>query len=118
MRTVAIIQARMGSTRLPGKVMKKLCGKSVLEHVTRRVQACLLLDDVVVATTAAPSDDVIVAEAVQCGAKWFRGSEDDVLDRYYRAAKQYHADVVVRVTADCPLFDPELLEEMILSFRN
>lgn len=118
MRTVAIIQARMGSTRLPGKVMKKLCGKSVLEHVTRRVQACLLLDDVVVATTAAPSDDVIVAEAVQCGAKWFRGSEDDVLDRYYRAAKQYHADVVVRVTADCPLFDPELLEEMILSFRT
>jgi len=117
-RTVAIIQARMGSTRLPGKVMKKLCGKSVLEHVIRRVQACLFLDDVVVATTAAPSDDVIAAEASQCGAKWFRGSEDDVLERYYQAAKQYHADVIVRVTADCPLFDPELLGEMILAFRT
>lgn len=118
MRTVAIIQARMGSTRLPGKVMKKLCGKSVLEHVIRRVQACRLLDDIVVATTPSPADDIIVAETVQCGAKWFRGSEEDVLDRYYQAAKQFQADVIVRVTSDCPLFDPELLGEMILSFRS
>jgi len=118
MRTVAIIQARMGSTRLPGKVMKKLCGKSVLEHVIRRVQACRFLDDVVVATTTSCADDVIVAEAEQCGAKWFRGNEEDVLDRYYRAAEQFQADVVVRVTSDCPLFDPELLGKMILSFRT
>ena len=118
MKTVAIIQARMGSTRLPGKVMKKLSGKSVLEHVIRRVQACRLLDDVVVATTLSPADDVIVAEAEQCGAKWFRGNEEDVLDRYYRAAEQFQADVVVRVTSDCPLFDPELLGKMILSFRT
>jgi spore coat polysaccharide biosynthesis protein SpsF len=116
-RTVAIIQARMGSTRLPGKVMKKLCGKSVLEHVIRRVQTCRLLDDVVVATTTSSEDNVIVAEAERCGAKWFRGSEEDVLDRYYQAAKQFAADVVVRVTSDCPLFDPELLGEMIVSFR-
>jgi spore coat polysaccharide biosynthesis protein SpsF len=113
MRNVAIIQARMGSTRLPGKVMTNLCGKSVLEHVIRRVQACKLLDDVVVATTPTPADDVIVAEAERCNANWFRGSEEDVLDRYYQAAQQYRADVVVRVTSDCPLFDPELLTKML-----
>jgi spore coat polysaccharide biosynthesis protein SpsF len=118
MRTVAIIQARMGSTRLPGKVMKTLSGKSVLEHVIRRVQACRLLDDVVVATTTSPADDVIVAEAERCGAKWFRGDEEDVLDRYYRAAKQFQADVVVRVTSDCPLFDPETLTEMLECFHD
>lgn len=118
MKTVAIIQARMSSTRLPGKVMKKLCGKSVLEHVIRRVQACRLLDDIVVATTISPTDDVIVAEAERCTAKWFRGSEEDVLDRYYRAAKQFQADVVVRVTSDCPLFDPETLTEMLECFHD
>lgn len=118
MRTVAIIQGRMGSTRLPGKVMKKLCGKSVLEHVIHRVQACHLLDDIVVATTNSPTDDVIVAEAERCAAKWFRGSEEDVLNRYYLAAKQFHAEVVVRVTSDCPLFDPELLAKMVLFFRS
>jgi len=117
-RTVAIIQARMGSTRLPGKVMMTLCGKSVLGHVIRRVQACCLLDDVVVATTVSHADDVIVAEAERCGAKWFRGNEQDVLDRYYRAALQYQVDVVVRVTSDCPLFDPELLEKMIKKFQS
>jgi spore coat polysaccharide biosynthesis protein SpsF len=117
MRTVAIIQARMGSTRLPGKVMKKLCGKSVLEHVIRRVQACRFLDDVVIATTSSPADDVIVAEAERCDAKWFRGNEEDVLDRYYRAAKKFQANVVVRVTSDCPLFDPEVLGEMIIKFQ-
>lgn len=118
MRTVAIIQARMGSTRLPGKVMMTICGKSVLEHVIHRVQACRLLDDVVVATTTSPADDVIVAEAQRCSAKWFRGNEEDVLDRYYQAARQFAADVVVRVTSDCPLFDPELLEKMIQKFQS
>ena len=118
MRNVAIIQARMGSTRLPGKVMTNLCGKSVLEHVIRRVQACKLLDDVVVATTPTPADDVIVAEAERCNANWFRGSEEDVLDRYYQAAQQYRADVVVRVTSDCPLFDPELLTKMLETFHT
>jgi spore coat polysaccharide biosynthesis protein SpsF len=118
MKTVAIIQARMGSTRLPGKVMKELCGKTVLAHVVFRVQACLLIDEVVVATTTSKADDVIVAEAEKCGVKWFRGSEEDVLERYYLAAKQYNADVVVRVTSDCPLFDPEVLSQMLEYFKN
>jgi spore coat polysaccharide biosynthesis protein SpsF len=118
MRTVAIIQARMGSTRLPGKVMKDLCGKTVLAHVVRRVRACSLIDDVVVATTSSPADDVIVSEAQKCGASWFRGSEDDVLDRYWRAARQFGAQVVVRVTSDCPLLDPEILRRMLEHFRK
>ncbi|MHC0061527.1 cytidylyltransferase domain-containing protein [Nostoc sp. UIC 10890] len=118
MKTVAIIQARMGSTRLPGKVMKQLCGKTVLAHVIYRVQACLLVNEVIVATTTSLADDVIVAEAEKWGAKWFRGSEENVLERYYLAAQEYNADVVVRVTSDCPLFDPEVLSNMLVYFKG
>ncbi|MEH2199671.1 glycosyltransferase family protein [Nostoc sp.] len=118
MRIVAIIQARMGSTRLPGKVMKQLCGQTVMAHVICRVQASPLVDEVVVATTTSLVDDVIVAEAERCGVKWFRGSEEDVLERYYLAAKKYSADVVVRVTSDCPLFDSEVLSQMLEYFKT
>lgn len=118
MKTVAIIQARMGSTRLPGKVMKQLCGKSVLAHVICRVKACSLVDEVVVATTDSQSDDVIVAESKKYAAKWFRGNQEDVLERYYLAAKEYNADVVVRVTSDCPLFDHEILTQMLNYFNT
>ena len=116
MKTVAIIQARMGSTRLPAKVVKVIKGKTVLAHVVERVRACPLLDDVVVATTTAPSDDGIVELAEGLGVNWFRGSEDDVLERYYLAAKQYGADVVVRITSDCPVFDPSVLAGMLARF--
>ncbi|MGR3176665.1 MAG: cytidylyltransferase domain-containing protein [Candidatus Anammoxibacter sp.] len=118
MKIIAIIQARMGSTRLPGKVMKKLCGKTVLQHVIERVRACSLLNEVIVATTIFSADDEIVAESEKCGVKWFRGSEDDVLARYYWAAKKYGADIVVRITSDCPLFDPQLLGKMIEYFNR
>lgn len=118
MKTVTIIQARMGSTRLPGKVMKPLCGKTVLFHVISRVKACSLVDEVVVATTTSLADDVIVAEAEKCGVNWFRGSEEDVLERYYLAAKQYQADVIVRVTSDRPLFDAEVLNGMLEYFQT
>ncbi|AFY35685.1 cytidylyltransferase domain-containing protein [Calothrix sp. PCC 7507] len=118
MRIVAIIQARMGSTRLPGKVMKQLCGKTVLAHVICRIQACPLVDEIIVATTTCLADDVIVVEAEKCGAKWFRGSEEDVLERYYLAAKAHNTAVVVRVTSDCPLFDPEVLSQMLEYFKT
>ncbi len=118
MRIVAVIQARMGSTRLPGKVMKKICGKTVLGHVIERVQACVLLNDVVVATTLSPADDVIVPETAAYGAKSFRGSEKDVLERYYQAGQQYHAELIVRITADCPLFDAHLLTDMLVFFHS
>lgn len=113
MKTAAIIQARMGSTRLPGKVMKLLCGKTVLAHVITRVKACPLVDEIIVATTTAAADDAIAQEAEKIGVRCFRGSEDDVLERYYLAAQKYDADVIVRVTSDCPLFDPEVLENLL-----
>lgn len=117
MKTIAIIQARMRSSRLPGKVMMLLAGRTVLDHTIERVRSCSLLDGVVVATTTAERDDVIVAEAVRCGAGVFRGSESDVLARYYQAATGVSADVVVRVTSDCPLFDGQLLTEMLERFQ-
>jgi spore coat polysaccharide biosynthesis protein SpsF len=115
-RTVAIIQARMGSTRLPGKVLLRLADKTVLEHTIARVRDCSLLDGVVVATTDTARDDEIAAEAARCGAAVFRGSEDDVLSRYYFAALRELAEIVVRVTSDCPLFDGHLLTLMIERF--
>lgn len=118
MKTVAIIQARMGSTRLPGKVMKDLCGRTVLEHVLERVRACGLIDLAVVATTTSPADDVIKGLADRLGAPCFRGSEDDVLKRYYEAAVKYEAGTVVRVTSDCPLIDPALLCGIVEAFNR
>jgi spore coat polysaccharide biosynthesis protein SpsF len=118
MRSVAIIQARMNSSRLPGKVMLNLCGKTVLTHVVSRVQACKAIDQVVVATTDQAVDQDIVAEAKKLGAGVFCGSETDVLGRYYNAAKSFGAEIIVRVTADCPLFDPEVLSSMLVEFER
>lgn len=113
MRIGAIIQARMGSTRLPEKVMKNLKGKTVLEHVIERVQQAELIDDIIIATTTHERDSVIESEALRCGVKAFRGSEDDVLSRYYYAAKENKLDIVIRITSDCPLIDPKVLDEII-----
>lgn len=117
MTTTAIIQARMGSTRLPGKVLRLLCGKTVLAHVIARVRACPLVDTVAVATTISANDDVLVEEGTKCGAKIFRGSEDDVLSRYYHAAKAVDANTVVRITSDCPLIDTDILGRMLAEFH-
>jgi spore coat polysaccharide biosynthesis protein SpsF len=106
----------MGSTRLPGKVMLNLGNSSVLSHVIRRVRAIGGVHDVVVATTTRDDDDRIESEAKRDGAKVFRGSEDDVLDRYLAAATAADAKVVIRITADCPLLDPELVGGMLSSF--
>lgn len=118
MKTVAIIQARMGSTRLPGKVMKNLGGKTVLNQVIARVKACPRVDEVVVATTVLPEDAIIVEESQRCGVMTFRGSEEDVLSRYYLAAREAGAEIIVRVTADCPFFDPQVLEKMLRQFQT
>ncbi|MBT3359242.1 MAG: glycosyltransferase family protein [Rhodospirillales bacterium] len=106
--TAIIVQARMGSTRLPKKVMMPLAGQTVLAHVLDRCRAVDGVDVVCCATTVAPEDEAIVAEAERCGAAVFRGSPTDVLDRYARAAQMVGADVVMRVTSDCPLIDPEI----------
>lgn len=113
MKIGAIIQARMGSTRLSEKVMKNIQGKTVLEHVIERVRQSKLIDEIIIATTTHERDAVIESEALRCGVKAFRGSEDDVLSRYYYAAKENNLDVVVRITSDCPLIDPKLLDEII-----
>lgn len=116
MRVVAIIQARMGSTRLPGKIMLDLCGKTVLEHDLLRVKSSRRVDAIVVATTVACEDDRIAAEAQRCGVGVSRGSEEDVLARYYHAALEHRAEIVVRITSDCPLFDATLLDAMLEHF--
>lgn len=113
MNVVCIIQARIGSTRLPGKVLKKLGNKTVLEHDIDRLKRVKNIDEIVIATTNLEKDNDIVAEANRLGVKCFRGSEDDVLSRYYYAAKEHNADVIVRVTSDCPLIDSEVSEIII-----
>ena len=116
MRVVAIIQARTGSTRLPGKVLHDLGGASMLARVIRRTQRAEHLDDVVVATTSSDQDDPVVAECRRIGVPWFRGSEQDVLDRYFVAAEASRAELIVRVTSDCPLIDPGLIDRVVAAF--
>ncbi len=112
-KIVAIIQARMGSTRLPGKVMKDLCGKTVLAHDIERVKQSKFIQEIVIATTTSQEDDRIVKEALNNGVKVYRGSEEDVLSRYYEAAVENNGDIVVRITSDCPLIDPFVIDSMI-----
>jgi len=114
---VAIIQARMGSTRLPGKVMLPLLGEPILTRVLRRTARARTLDDVVVATTTLPEDDAIVALVEAEGRPVVRGSETDLLDRYLQAARAHDADAIVRVTSDCPLIDPDVIDRTVLAFR-
>jgi spore coat polysaccharide biosynthesis protein SpsF len=117
MRTVAILQARMTSTRLPGKVLMDLCGEPMLGFELRRLLACGTIDEVVVATTVNAEDDPVVACAERVGVRWFRGSEHDVLSRYVAVAAETQADVVVRVTADCPFLDPAVVDRVVGSLE-
>jgi len=102
MKTVAIIQARMGSHRLPGKVLLDLAGQPMLTRVVNRVARAATIDQVVIATTTEDVDDSLAGLCSARGWPCFRGSQDDVLDRYYCAAREYKADLVVRITSDCP----------------
>jgi spore coat polysaccharide biosynthesis protein SpsF len=117
-QVVAIIQARMGSTRLPGKVLKPILGKPMLERMLERVKQAKLLDTIVVATSAKKADDPITRLTNKLGILSFRGSETDVLDRYYQAAKKFKADVVVRLTADCPLIDPQIIDRVVSILKS
>jgi spore coat polysaccharide biosynthesis protein SpsF len=114
--TIAIVQARIGSTRLPGKILKPLAGKPALWHVIDRLKYSKLLDDIVIATTISPEDNIVEKFCRENDFKWFRGSETDVLDRYYQTAKVYRADPIVRITADCPVIDPTIVDEVIERF--
>ncbi len=116
MKVVAIIQARTGSTRLPGKVLKPLLGEPLLVRMLHRVKGAKRVDAIVVATSDKPQDDGIERVALVAGARVFRGSEDDVLDRVYRAAKEAGAEVAVCLTGDCVLHDPRVIDEAVGHF--
>lgn len=113
LNAVAIIQARMGSTRLPGKVLADICGKPLLHRVIERVRATSEISDVVVATTSDSADDVLADWCVAHGVPVYRGSVDDVLDRFWQCAQQHPADFIVRVTADDPLKDPQVIAQAV-----
>jgi len=110
---VAIIQARMGSTRLQGKVMLDIMGKPVLWHVVNRVSKARLINKLIVATTVNSEDDIIMKFCNNNDTSVFRGAEEDVLDRYYNCAKKYELKNIVRITADCPLHDPNIIDTVI-----
>jgi spore coat polysaccharide biosynthesis protein SpsF len=118
LRTVAILQARMGSSRLPGKVLLDIAGQPMLARVVNRVRRARLLDGMVVATTKDASDDPLAAYCLEHDIACMRGSQFDVLDRFHRAASQQKADIVVRITADCPVIDPLLIDEALMDFKD
>src|SRR5436309_10371157 len=112
-RTVAINQARIGSSRLPGKVMMRVDGRPLLVYLVERISKARTLDNIVVATTTNPRDNAIIEECERRGIPNFRGSEEDVLGRYVSAARACDADIVVRVTADNPLTDPDSIDRVV-----
>ncbi|HMH65159.1 MAG TPA: NTP transferase domain-containing protein, partial [Rhizomicrobium sp.] len=112
-RVVAVIQARMGSTRLPGKVLKPIAGQPLLWHIVHRLKACHLVEDIAVATSMNPADEAIVEWCNAQGVTVVRGPEDDVLARYARAAEKLDADVIVRVSSDAPFIDPGFVDHLV-----
>jgi spore coat polysaccharide biosynthesis protein SpsF len=117
-KIVAIIQARLGSTRLPGKVLLDVAGEPMLARCVERTRRAQTLDEVVVATTTRPDDQAIVDLCHGRGWPCFRGSEEDVLDRYYGASQKHAADVVVRITSDCPLIEPQVVDWVVGEFLD
>lgn len=109
----AIIQARMGATRLPGKVMKTLNGKPMLWHIVKRLNYSKKIEKIIIATTDKDEDKVIAKFAEDEGIDFYCGSSEDVLDRYYQAARKFGAGHIVRITADCPMIDPEVVDKVI-----
>ena len=112
-KTILITQARSGSTRLPGKILKKINDESLLEIHLKRLNKCNNVSNIIVATTDKPEDKVIYDYAIDWGFNSFRGSESDVLDRFYQAVRKEKPDWIVRVTSDCPLIDPILVDKLI-----
>ncbi len=116
--TKVIVQARTGSTRLPGKVLMELCGKPVLWHVWNRLSHAKKVDDIIIATTTLSEDDSIQLFCEKYNIPFSRGSSNDVLSRYYEAAKKHDAKTIIRVTADCPVIDPTVIDHIIDSYRT
>lgn len=117
-RVVAAIQARMGSTRLPGKVLRPIAGRPVIERIAERLAHCRELDEVVVATSVEPRDDAVAALAARLGLRCVRGSETDLIQRLGRVLTETRADALVRITADCPLVEPNLVDRIVALWRD
>lgn len=116
MRTVIINQARMSSTRLPGKVLKEVLGRPLLDYQVERLRRASLADELVIATTTNDADDILVEFCRKRDLAVFRGAEQDVLSRYYHAAIEHQAELVVRVTSDCPVIDPKVVDRVVAAF--
>ena len=117
-KVVDVVQARMGSSRLPGKVLMPLCGRPMIEHLLERLSRVRRVDEVWVATTVSPQDDDLARFLSGRGFNVHRGPEEDVLTRYVETAERSGADVVVRHTADCPLVDPALVDDVVSAFLD
>lgn len=118
MNVVVVTQARSGSTRLPNKVLLKVEGKTLLQIHVDRIKQATQVDDIFIATTTEIEDDVIANLAENLEVKYHRGSENDVLDRFYQTVKDIKPDFIVRLTSDCPLIDPQLLDEVIIKAKE
>lgn len=114
----AIIQARMGSTRLPGKILRQLADKSVLGHILMRLQRVRYIDNIIVATSKNMEDDIVVEECAKYNVKCFRGSNLDVLSRFYHTAREYDVAEIIRICADNVMIDWNIIEKQILAYQN
>ena len=113
-----IVQARVNSTRLPNKVLLEINNKPLIEYVIDQISAAKLVDYCIIATSINPKDDKIINFCEKKKIKYFRGSEEDVLDRYYNCAKHYDCKIIIRISADSPLIDPDVIDEVIMKFQN
>jgi len=113
-----IIQARTGSTRLPQKIFKKIDNKIILQYVIDQASHSKLIDEIIIATTRLKEDDSIIQFCKKNNIKWFRGSKSDLLDRYYKCAKKFSCEIIVRITSDCPLIDPIVIDTAINKFLH
>ena len=119
MKNILIIsQARYGSTRLPGKVLKEILGKPLLWYVVKRLEQVKTPNKIIIATADSRENDPIIKFAEELNLGYFAGSEDDVLDRYYQTAKKFKGDVIIRITSDCPLADPVIVDQALDIFLN
>ncbi|MEA1052745.1 aminotransferase class III-fold pyridoxal phosphate-dependent enzyme [Lamprobacter modestohalophilus] len=118
MTTIAIVQARLGSTRFPNKVLSPILGQPMITLLLQRLALAKRIDQIVLATSDDPRNDQLAEHVLHLGYPVYRGSENDVLDRYYQAAKPYHPNAVARITGDCPLIDPQLVDAVITAFEN
>lgn len=116
MKVLAIIQARMGSTRLPGKVMKEVLGKPLLEYQIERIKRSRFINHIIIATTMKEHEQPIINLCTRLSVDFYRGSEDDVLSRYFEAANYYKGEVIIRLTSDCPLIDPHTIDTIISKY--